>query len=163
MNETRSEQGTIESDKELAATNTSSSEIQITKDEFSMLTDRQKFALTEYGYLLSPEDAKHVGILMKNFVGEKGILDFCQSHGTKAYKKYNWLLIGLLAGLIPGLVIFFLTIDAPAGSLYTICIGPAGIVCGIIGASIGIKIEKQNQTTVWVAANRQRILDSSEY
>ena len=60
----------------------------------------------------------------------------------------NWLLIGFLSGLIPGLIMFLLSIRNPAGVPYTICISYAGIVFGTIGASIG----KRNKTTAWITA-----------
>jgi len=61
----------------------------------------------------------------------------------------NWPLIGLLAGLFPGLIMFLLSIAAPAGGMYTICIGYAGIVFGMIGASL---VGKRNEATVWITA-----------
>ena len=60
----------------------------------------------------------------------------------------NWPLIGLLMGIIPGLILFFLVRDAPAGFLYTLCIGPVGITCGIIGAYIG----RKGKESAWIAA-----------
>jgi hypothetical protein len=51
-------------------------------EDFSNLTYRQKSALTEYGYLLSPEDAEVVGKMLANFQ-DKDVLTFCQAHGNK--------------------------------------------------------------------------------
>ena len=61
----------------------------------------------------------------------------------------NWLLIGLVAGLIPGLIMYLFSIGDPAGGSYTICIGYAGIVFGMIGASL---VGRRNETTVWITA-----------
>src|SRR5688500_17582023 len=44
--------------KELPVLAPSVGEFQITKAEFARLTYRQKYAVTEYGYLLSPDDAE---------------------------------------------------------------------------------------------------------
>jgi len=60
----------------------------------------------------------------------------------------NWPLIGLLMGIFPGLVLLFLVRDAPAGFLYTLCIGPVGIIFGMIGAYIG----KKDKESAWIAA-----------
>ena len=57
-------------------------EVQITKAEFAKLTYRQKFAVTEYGYLLSPDDAETVGIMLGNFQS-KSIPSFCEQRGNK--------------------------------------------------------------------------------
>jgi hypothetical protein len=57
-------------------------EVQITKAEFAKLTYRQKFAVTEYGYLLSPENAETVGKMLGNFQG-KDIPLFCEQRGNK--------------------------------------------------------------------------------
>ena len=62
--------------------------------------------------------------------------------------KY-WPLIGILVGLVPGLIWFFLTRNSlGTGILYLICIGPGGIVSGIVGASIG----KRDNIAVWIVA-----------
>lgn len=54
-----------------------------------------------------------------------------------------------LYGLIPGLGYFFLTINERGFDfLNTICIGPIGILGGIIGASIG----RRDKTKVWTAS-----------
>ncbi len=55
----------------------------ITKEDFSKLTYRQKFALTEYGYLLSPEDAETVGKMLGSIVRSRDILPFCREHGKE--------------------------------------------------------------------------------
>jgi len=71
------------------------------------------------------------------------------SLATTASKVKYWPFIGLLAGLIPGLIYFFSTRDdLGLGVAYTICIGPAGILSGIIGARIGNK----NKTFIWIAS-----------
>jgi len=58
-------------------------ETQITKDNFSKLTYRQKFAVTEYGYLLSPEDAEVVAKMLGNMAKDEAILAFCKTNGKK--------------------------------------------------------------------------------
>ncbi len=55
-------------------------------EDFSKLTYRQRFAITEYGYLLSPEDAEVVGKMLGNFQ-EKDVLPFCQTNGKKVIKS----------------------------------------------------------------------------
>jgi len=57
-------------------------EVRISKEEFSKLTYRQKYAVTEYGYLLSPDDAEKVGKMLGNFK-EKDIPYYCQASGRK--------------------------------------------------------------------------------
>jgi hypothetical protein len=57
-------------------------EIKITKADFAKLTFRQRFALTEYGYLLSPDDAEVVGKMLGNFQG-KSVPSFCEQRGRK--------------------------------------------------------------------------------
>ncbi len=59
------------------------SDVHITKDQFSKLTYRQKFAVTEYGYLLSQDDAEVVGKMLGSIVKERDILPFCQTNGKK--------------------------------------------------------------------------------
>ena len=68
--------------KELPVTVPAVGEVQITKAEFSKLTYRQKYAMTEYGYLLSPEDAETVGQMLGSFQ-EKNIPAFCETNGKK--------------------------------------------------------------------------------
>ena len=51
-------------------------------EDFSKLTYRQRFAITEYGYLLSPENAELVGKMLGNSQDEE-ILPFCQANGKK--------------------------------------------------------------------------------
>jgi hypothetical protein len=51
-------------------------------ENFSKLTYRQRFVITEYGYLLSPENAEVVGKMLGNFQ-EKDVLPFCQAYGKK--------------------------------------------------------------------------------
>jgi hypothetical protein len=58
--------------------------IQISKDEFSKLTYRQKFAVTEYGVLLSPEKAEVVGKMLGDFKS-KDIPSYCETHGKKVF------------------------------------------------------------------------------
>lgn len=57
-----------------------------TVEDFSKLTYRQRFAVTEYGYLLLPEDAEIVGKMLGNFQ-EKEVLPFCQANGRKVSKS----------------------------------------------------------------------------
>jgi len=83
MNETGSEQGMLESGKELSVATATSVEFQITQEEFSKLTYRQRFVVTEYSYLLSPEDAEEVGKMLGNMASEKDILSYCQANGKK--------------------------------------------------------------------------------
>jgi hypothetical protein len=51
-------------------------------ENFSKLTYRQRFVITEYGYLLSPENAEVVGKMLGNFQ-EKNVLPYCQANGKK--------------------------------------------------------------------------------
>jgi len=83
MNEMESEQEASKSNKDLQFATTTSNESQIKEEEFSKLTFRQKFAVNEYKYLLSPEDAEQVGKMLGNLGKEKDIRAFCQTHGTK--------------------------------------------------------------------------------
>ena len=57
-----------------------------TIEDFSKLTYRQRFAVTQYGYLLSPEDAEIVGKMLGNFQ-EKEVLPFCRTNGRKVSKS----------------------------------------------------------------------------
>jgi len=50
----------------------------ISREDFSKLNYRQRFALTEYGYLLSPENAEVMGKMLGNYQ-DKDILPFLQS------------------------------------------------------------------------------------
>ena len=54
----------------------------ISKDDFSKLNYRQRFVLTEYGFLLSPENAEVVGEMLGNFQ-DKDVLSFCRANGKK--------------------------------------------------------------------------------
>ena len=90
----------------------------MTKEEFSKLTYRQKFAITEYGYLLSPENAEVVGKMLGNF-HEKDVLPFCQANGKQVsfeeaiveeainepQSHVNWLLIKMGSGAISSLIV----------------------------------------------------------
>lgn len=85
----------------------------LTKEEFSKLTYRQKFALTEYGFLLSPENAEVVGKMLGNFQ-EKDVLSFCQAKGKKVsieeainepQSNINWRLIMIGSGAIVSLIV----------------------------------------------------------
>ena len=67
---------------------------------------------------------------------------------TIPLKSANWLLIGLLAGLIPGLLLFF----GDQGSFLSILRGAAGIPGGLIGAAIGKALGKQNVVITWIGA-----------
>jgi hypothetical protein len=77
------EEEIIHSKKDSLVNVSSLGEIQITKAEFTELTYRQKFTVTEYGYLLSPEDAETVGKMLGGIVREKDIPPFCQANGKK--------------------------------------------------------------------------------
>jgi uncharacterized membrane protein YeaQ/YmgE (transglycosylase-associated protein family) len=68
--------------KDLPVVDVSAREVRITKAEFSQLTYRQKFAVTEYGYLLSPGDAETVGRMLGNF-REKDIPSYVEENGKK--------------------------------------------------------------------------------
>jgi hypothetical protein len=74
---------------ELPVTIPTDNYIQISKEDFSKLTYRQKFSVTEYGYLLSPEDAEVVGKMLESIVKENDILLFCQSRGKKVLQLEN--------------------------------------------------------------------------
>ena len=63
--------------RELPLTTVAVGEERITKAVFSKLIYRQKYAVTEYGYLLSQEDAETVGQMLGNFQ-EKNIPAFCE-------------------------------------------------------------------------------------
>jgi hypothetical protein len=54
----------------------------ISKEDFSKLTYRQKFVVTEYGYLLSPKNSEEVGKMLGNFQ-EKSVLPFCRKNGIE--------------------------------------------------------------------------------
>ncbi len=55
----------------------------IAQVDLSKLTYRQRFAVTEYGYLLSPEDAEIVGKMLGSIVQSKDVLVYCKEHGKK--------------------------------------------------------------------------------
>lgn len=66
---------------------------------------------------------------------------------TNALK--SWWLIGLLAGLIPGLILYiWLVLVVNNALMYPICLGFPGIPFGIIGAYFG----RQRKTTAWIGA-----------
>ncbi len=69
--------------EEVRTTNLPSWNTLDTKENFSQLTYRQRFAITEYGYLLSPQDAETVGKMLGSIVRLKDILPFCQANGKK--------------------------------------------------------------------------------
>ncbi len=48
-----------------------------------MLTYRQKRVLTEYGYLLSKENAEQVGAMLGGFKGREEIARFVEQYGEK--------------------------------------------------------------------------------
>ena len=97
------------------ATSTAASiddEIEISKEDFSKLSYRQKFAVSEYGYLLSVEDAEIVRKMLGSIAQEKDILAFCRANGKRVLNfdesmtttdtVRDWrriALIGLLAGI----------------------------------------------------------------
>ncbi len=72
-----------EKERELPVATPTSNDVQISKEDFSKLSYRQKFAVTEYGYLLSAEDAEVVGKMLGSITKEKDILPFCQVKGKK--------------------------------------------------------------------------------
>jgi len=58
-------------------------EVSLSKDEFKKLTYRQRYAITEYGYLLSEQDAETVGKMLGSLGKDKDIPPFCQANGKK--------------------------------------------------------------------------------
>ena len=70
----------------------------------------------------------------------------------------NGLLIGFLAGLVPGLCLFF---GFQNDSRTSILIGIGGIPGGLIGSAIGKAIGKQNVVIVWIGAVVGAFLGSS--
>lgn len=64
-------------------TTPATNEIKITKEFFSKLTFRQKYSVTEYGYLLSPENAEIVSQMLRSNAKKKDILSFCEINGKK--------------------------------------------------------------------------------
>jgi hypothetical protein len=54
----------------------------LTKEEYGKLTYRQRFAVKEFGYLLSIEDAETVGKMIGNFNDEEAY-NFSQERGSK--------------------------------------------------------------------------------
>ena len=126
-------------------------EVEISKEDFSKLSYRQKFAMSEYGYLLSVEDAETVGKMLGSITKEKDILTFCQAKGkkvlnfddSKTITLTNWqaIKIGAKIGLIPmvfSFVFFSVITDIYYGVLLSIVWGtPMGPLGGIIGALIG--------------------------
>ena len=102
--------------KETATATPTDDEIKISKEDFSKLSYRQIFAVTEYGYLLSIEDAEVVGKMLGSLVNEKDILQFCHANGKKVYgfkvknelkSRNDELIIRWIAALI-GLIILVL-------------------------------------------------------
>lgn len=73
----------IEKVKPIPNPTLSNNETRINKENFSKLTYRQKFAVTEYGYLLSPEDAEVVGKMLGSMMKDKDILPFCEANGER--------------------------------------------------------------------------------
>jgi len=106
--------GQIMNNEEKATSTAASTddEIEISKEDFSKLSYRQKFAVSEYGYLLSVEDAEIVRKMLGSIAQEKDILAFCRANGkqvlnfdesmTTTDTVRDWrriALIGLLAGI----------------------------------------------------------------
>ncbi len=69
--------------KELPVMAKALDDVDITKEEFTKLTYRQRFAITEYGYLLSKEAAETVGKMLGSFMQTKDIIQFCEENGRK--------------------------------------------------------------------------------
>jgi len=55
---------------------------QINPEQLAKLTYRQKYAVTEYGYLLSREDAETIGKMLAEYKDGE-IPSFCQEHGKR--------------------------------------------------------------------------------
>jgi len=106
--------GQIMNNEEKATSTAASTddEIEISKEDFSKLSYRQKFAVSEYGYLLSVEDAEIVRKMLGSIAQEKDILAFCRANGKRVLNfdesmtttdtVRDWrriALIGLLAGI----------------------------------------------------------------
>jgi len=72
-------------EKESPVTTPTDDGIQISKEDFAKLSFRQKFTVTEYGYLLSLEDAEFVGKMLGSIGKEKDVLSFCQAKGKKVF------------------------------------------------------------------------------
>lgn len=68
--------------KDLLGEFQASEKTKISSDEFAQLTYRQKYAITEYGFLLSSEDAEVVGEMLRDYRDEE-IPAFCQKQGKK--------------------------------------------------------------------------------
>jgi len=69
----------------------------------------------------------------------------------------NWAWIGILAGLIPGLIIFVIWLvgnSKPESAFLSALPFFAGIICGVIGAYKG----RYSKKSVWVAAGLGAIL-----
>lgn len=86
----------------------------IPNEEFAKLTYPQRFAITEYGYLLSPEDAEIVGKMLGSIVKEKDVPAFCKANGKKVsvegalnepQSNVNWLLVKIGSGAIISLIV----------------------------------------------------------
>ncbi|MBP6355614.1 MAG: hypothetical protein KA318_07940 [Nitrosomonas sp.] len=75
--------GNDSNNEEVRTTNIRNLNTLDTKENSSQLTYRQRFAITEYGYLLSPQDAETVGKMLGSVVREKDILPFCQANGKR--------------------------------------------------------------------------------
>ena len=58
-------------------------DVDITKEEFAKLTYRQRYTITEYGYLLSKEGAETVGKMLGSLMQTKDIIQFCKENGRK--------------------------------------------------------------------------------
>jgi hypothetical protein len=109
-------------------------EIEISKEDLSKLSYRQKFALTEYGYLLSSEDADVVGKMLGNIVKERDILYFCQANGKKVYgfkvknelesRNDERILVRLRNGVIAGAISAFIYLAVFRHS-YAVIVGDA--------------------------------------
>ena len=114
--------------------------------------------MTEYGYLLSVEDAEVVGKMLGSITKEKDILAYCQSKGKKVLNfdkslattdtvKY-WPIIGLLVGLVPTIFIAFGGSGGWLGFVGSFCYGSLGIPSALLGAYIG----KRSKSNTWIGA-----------
>ena len=137
-------------------------EFEISKEDFSKLSYRQKFAVTEYGYLLSVEDAEIVGKMLGSITKEKDILTFCQAKGkkvlnfddSKTITLTNWqaIKIGAIIGLIPIALSFVFFSVILSSILYGVLLSfawgtPMGLLGGIIGALIGKRLRNAKGVT----------------
>ena len=142
MDNTTSDQEPPKSDKDVPVLSKTNDEIRITDAEFSTLTYRQKFVLTEYKYLLTPEDAEQVGKMLGSLAQEKDVIAFCQAHGSKVYAhdkleqissagemSRSRIMFGVVAGAIGGILVQLAIMAILAGQRMD---GVQGIIDGIL-------------------------------